>query len=115
MTVLQTVLFLQNCFTMYQAMSVTSGTSQGSDEERRDVVEAYKKHKGKMTAVTNSIMLASPADEDRFRAVIDAAIQAQEVTAFAAFKKGSKTNAASKKAAAKRKAKIDKVNTSRKA
>lgn len=86
---------------------------QGSDEERQDVVQAYKKHKGSMAAIVDSIMLASPADEDRFRAVIDAAIKSKEVATFAAFRKGAKRSAASKKAAAKRKAKIDKVNTNR--
>eukprot|EP00752_Nemacystus_decipiens_P011882 g10536.t1 len=81
---------------------------KGSDEEKRDVLEAYKKHKGKMSAVVDSIMLGTEADEDRFRTLIDAAIESKEVRSFPAFLKAGKTSAGSKKSAAKRKAKADK-------
>ncbi|CAM9421428.1 unnamed protein product [Ectocarpus fasciculatus] len=81
---------------------------QGSDEEKRDVLGAYKKHKGKMAAVMDSTMLASAADEDRFRAMIDAAIESKEVSAFAAYRKGAKASVGSKQFAKKRQAKIDK-------
>lgn len=84
---------------------------QGSNEEKRDVLEAYKNHKGKMGAIVDSIMLATEADEERFRTVIDAAIESKEVSSFPAFRKASKTSAGSKKSAAKRKAKADKVTT----
>lgn len=83
---------------------------QGSNEEKRDVLEAYEKHKGKMSAIVDSIMLGTIADEERFRAVIDAAIESKEVASLPAFRKGAKTSA-SKKSTAKRKAKIDKVMT----
>lgn len=86
-----------------------SACRQGSDEEKRDVLEAYKKHKGKMGAVVNSIMLGTTADEDRFRTVIDAAIESKEVSSFPAFRKAARTGAGSKKSSAKRKAKVDKV------
>lgn len=82
---------------------------QGSDEEKRDVLEAYKKHKGKMGAIVDSIMLGSEADEERFRTVIDAAIESKEVSSFPAFRKAGKASAGSKKSAAKRKAKVDTV------
>lgn len=84
---------------------------QGSDEEKRDVLGAYKKHKGKMAAVMDSTMLASAADEDRFRAMIDAAIESKEVSAFAAYRKGAKASVGSKQSAKKRQAKIDKVHS----
>lgn len=62
-----------------------------------------------MSAIVDSIMLGTIADEDRFRAVIDAAIESKEVPSLSAFRKGANTSARSKKSAAKRKAKIDKV------
>ncbi|CAM9456550.1 unnamed protein product, partial [Pylaiella littoralis] len=81
---------------------------KGSNEEKRDVLEAYEKHKGKMSAIVDSIMLGTIADEERFRAVIDAAIESKEAASLPAFRKGAKTSA-SKKSTAKRKAKIDKA------
>lgn len=62
-----------------------------------------------MGAIVDSIMLGTTADEDRFRTVIDAAIESKEVSSFSAFQKAAKTSAGSKKSAAKRKAKVDKV------
>ena len=73
------------------------------------MLEAYKKHKGKMGAIVDSIMLATEADEDRFRTMIEAAIESKEVSSFPAFRKAAKTSAGSKKSSAKRKAKADKV------
>lgn len=62
-----------------------------------------------MGAIVDSIMLGTEADEDRFRTLIDAAIESKEVSSFSAFRKAAKTSAGSKKSAAKRKAKADKV------
>eukprot|EP00903_Cladosiphon_okamuranus_P014631 g13567.t1 len=78
---------------------------KGSDEEKRDVLDAYKKHKGKMGEIVDSIMLGTDEDEERFRTVIDAAIESKEVSSFPAFRKAGKACAGSKKSAAKRKAK----------
>ena len=75
------------------------------------MLEAYKKHKGKMGDIVDSIMLATTEDEGRFRTVIEAAIESEEVSSFPAFRKGAKATAGSKKAAAKRKSKIEKVMT----
>lgn len=62
-----------------------------------------------MSAIVDSIMLGTIADEDRFRAMINAAIESKEVPSLSAFRKGAKTSAGSQKSAAKRKAKTDKV------
>lgn len=73
------------------------------------MLEAYKKHKGKMGAIVDSIMLGTEADEDRFRTMIEAAIESKKASSFPAFRKAAKTSAGSKKSSAKRKAKADKV------
>lgn len=56
---------------------------KGSEEERDAVLEAYEKHKGSMTKVYQEVMLSDMVeDEDRFREIIDAAIEAEEVEAW---------------------------------
>lgn len=35
---------------------------QGSDEEKKDILQAYEKRKGKMSAVIDSIMLATEGE-----------------------------------------------------
>lgn len=77
---------------------------QGSHEERDDVFDAYKKCRGRMSAVINSIMLATEADENRFREMIELAIKRDDVPAFSVFQKGAK-RAGSSKSKGKRKAK----------
>lgn len=53
---------------------------KGSDEERDAVLKAYEKHKGSMSKVYQEVMLSDMVeDEDRFRKIIDAAIEASEV------------------------------------
>ncbi|GAD93416.1 DnaJ domain protein [Paecilomyces variotii No. 5] len=56
---------------------------QGSDEERRDLLAAFERHKGRMDLVYETVMLSSILDDDeRFRSIIDDAIQKKEVTAW---------------------------------
>ena len=56
---------------------------QGSEEEKRDVLAAYKRRKGNLTKLFKDIMLSNPLDdEDRFKAIIDAAIAAGEAEPF---------------------------------
>ena len=53
---------------------------QGSEEEERDVLSAFEKHKGDMDRVYESIMLCNVLDDDdRFRTVINKAIADGEV------------------------------------
>ncbi|KAL1652343.1 hypothetical protein SLS58_000470 [Diplodia intermedia] len=48
---------------------------KGGDEERNDLIDAYKKFKGNMNKMYEVVMLSNPVeDEDRFRAILDAAI-----------------------------------------
>ncbi|KAJ3359828.1 hypothetical protein GGF32_008961 [Allomyces javanicus] len=55
---------------------------KGSDEERRDVLAAYESAQGDMAAILDQVLCSSTADEDRFHAIIDAAISAKEVPSF---------------------------------
>lgn len=57
------------------------------------------------------LQLFTTADEERFRGLIELAMQRKEVPSFAAFRKAAeKKTAGAAKAAAKRKAKADKVH-----
>ena len=48
---------------------------QGSDEEKKDLLEAYEQHEGDMDGIFDSVMLSNVLDDDeRFRAIIDQAI-----------------------------------------
>jgi DnaJ family protein C protein 9 len=59
---------------------------KGSEEERGDVLAWYEKYEGRMTKLYKNVMLSDPAeDEERFREVIDAAIESGEVEAFEAY------------------------------
>ncbi|KNE55736.1 hypothetical protein AMAG_01613 [Allomyces macrogynus ATCC 38327] len=60
---------------------------KGSDEERRDVLAAYESAQGDMAAILDQVLCSSTADEDRFRAIIDAAISAKEAPSFSAYAK----------------------------
>ncbi|CAK7226075.1 hypothetical protein SBRCBS47491_006105 [Sporothrix bragantina] len=67
-----------------------------SDEEHDDVLAAYTKYKGNMDGVYESVMLSDVlADDERFRGIIDAAIEAGDVKAFSKY---TNETAASKKA-----------------
>lgn len=53
---------------------------QNSDEEKRDLLEAYEKHEGDLDKIYQSVMLCNVLDDDeRFRAIIDQAIADEEV------------------------------------
>lgn len=61
-------------------------TYQNSDEEKRDVLTAYRSSKGKLNSVFNAVMLSNPLDdEDRFRGYIDQAIEDGDVEAYDAY------------------------------
>lgn len=70
-----------------------------SDEEKDDLLVAYEQHKGDMGRIYQSVMLSDVLEDDeRFRGIIDAAIESGDVEAF---KKYTKESAASKKARVK--------------
>ena len=59
---------------------------KGSEEEKKDVLEAYRKGKGSLDKVFESVVLSNPLeDEDQFRTYIDEAIKDGEVEAFKAY------------------------------
>ena len=59
---------------------------QGSEEEQRALLEAFTKSKGNMHGVYSRVMMSNPLDdEERFRQIIDKAIEAEEVEAFSAY------------------------------
>ncbi|KAL8756270.1 MAG: hypothetical protein Q9184_004556 [Pyrenodesmia sp. 2 TL-2023] len=82
--------------TQYSALSASALTSlstsyKASAEERKDVLGMYTKHKGKMGKVYEEVMLSNPLeDEDRFREIIDEAIEKGEVQAYDSYVKESK-------------------------
>ncbi|BGP06189.1 hypothetical protein JCM10049v2_002008 [Rhodotorula toruloides] len=87
-----------------QTMNDFAKKYQGSDEERRDILEAYKNSSGDIESILNSVMCATIDDEDRFVKLIDDAIAAKEVKATPAWKKSSKDTQGKEK----RKKKADK-------
>ncbi|KJX97209.1 DnaJ-domain-containing protein [Zymoseptoria brevis] len=59
---------------------------KGSEEERKDVLKAYENCKGNMSKLYNEVMLSDVLeDEDRFRLIIDNAIEDGEVEAHAKY------------------------------
>ena len=59
------------------------GQYQGSDEEMKDLLNAYRKTKGDMNKLFAEVMLSNPLhDEERFRSLIDNAINTGKVKPF---------------------------------
>lgn len=75
---------------------------KGSDEEKDDLLAAYEQHKGNMTLVYESVMLSNVLEDDeRFRQIIDEAIQEGDVEAFKAYARESAASKSKRKAAAR--------------
>lgn len=65
------------------AISAFSAKYRHSDEERRDLLKAYTEAEGDMDVVYAEVMLSDIAEDDeRFRTMIDQAIQAGEVESY---------------------------------
>lgn len=63
----------------------------GSDEERRDLLGAFAQHKGDMDLVYENVMLSNVVDDDeRFRNMIEQAIESGEAKAWKSYKQESK-------------------------
>jgi DnaJ family protein C protein 9 len=78
---------------------------KGSDEEKDDVLAAYEEFEGDMNGVYESVMLSNVLEDDaRFREVIDAAIEADEVPRFSAYAKETKKSRQARVKAAKKEA-----------
>ena len=64
---------------------------QGSEEERGDVLRAYEEHEGDMDAVYEEVMCSNVLEDDeRFRKIIDEAIDGGEVERYGKYAKESK-------------------------
>lgn len=63
---------------------------KGSDEEKDDILVAYDKYKGDMDSIYETVMLSDVlVDDERFRRVIDEAIESGDVKAHKAYTKES--------------------------
>lgn len=59
---------------------------KGSDEEKDDILDAYQQTKGNMSKLYEIVILSNAEeDEERFRAIIDAAIEEKDVKAYKAY------------------------------
>lgn len=66
---------------------------KGSEEEKGDVLGWYEKCEGKMTKLYKNVMLSDPAeDEERFREIIDQAIESGEVVGYEAYTQESEAS-----------------------
>ena len=64
---------------------------KGSDEERQDILDAFELGEGDMDVVYEEVMLSDVMEDDeRFRKIIEEAIEEREVPSFRAFTKESK-------------------------
>ncbi|KAE9024690.1 hypothetical protein PR001_g12604 [Phytophthora rubi] len=73
------------------------GEFRHSDEERRDVLDAYTKYEGEMQHVMDTIMLSTDDDEERFAEMIQEAIKEKEVKAFPTWREYVKEQAKKKR------------------
>lgn len=65
---------------------------QGSDEEKKDLLEAYEQHEGEMDGIYDSVMLSNVLDDDeRFRAIIDQAIADGQVEKYPKYSEESES------------------------
>ena len=77
---------------------------KGSNEEKRDVLSWFEKCEGKMTKLYKNVMLSDPAeDEERFREIIDAAIESGEVEGHKAYTEESENSIKKRVDAARKK------------
>ncbi|KAK2806550.1 hypothetical protein FQN51_006516 [Onygenales sp. PD_10] len=78
---------------------------QGSDEERADLLAAYQRYKGDLDRIYEGVMMSNVLDDDeRFRAIITAAIETGEVPDYAKFSQESVKKRAARVARARREA-----------
>ena len=77
--------------TQYSSLSAASideysNTYKRSGEERKDLLASYAKYKGKLNGVFEDVLLSNPLeDEDRFREILNEAIEQGEVEGYQAY------------------------------
>ena len=79
-------------------------TTTGSDEEKADVLAAYRTHEGSLPDMLDDVMCAAAADEGRFKTLVEEAIATGELERTATWTTSAADGkAAKKRAAAERK------------
>ncbi|KAE9370316.1 DnaJ-domain-containing protein [Stipitochalara longipes BDJ] len=74
-----------------ESIEAFSRQYKGSDEEKDDLLNAYEKFKGSWGKIYATVMLSNPLeDEDRYRVIIDEAIEKGEVKAHKAYTQETK-------------------------
>ncbi|XP_021740917.1 chaperone protein dnaJ 6-like [Chenopodium quinoa] len=88
---------LQNFFrTMYKEVTVADieefeANYRGSDSEKNDLIDLYKKYKGNMKRLFCSMLCSDPKlDSHRFKDILDEAIASGELKEFKSYKKWAK-------------------------
>lgn len=80
-------------------------TYKGTDEEKQDLMRVYKESKGDMDKIMQSVLCATPEDEERFRDALQSAIDEGELPAYKAFTRESAKKKSSRKRRAVKEAK----------
>lgn len=93
-----------------EAITKFSEEYKGSDEERADLLKAYKSYKGRLDHIYEAVMLSDILlDDDRFREILDDAISKGEIPSYPAYEKETdETRLKAKKAEKKRRDDHDK-------
>ena len=77
---------------------------KGGAEERQDLLDAYTKHKGRLTAVYDTVMLSDILeDDDRFREIIDEEIAKGTIASYPEYERENNNGAREKAKAQERK------------
>ncbi|EPY51532.1 DNAJC9 family DNAJ domain-containing protein [Schizosaccharomyces cryophilus OY26] len=72
------------------ALTEFKASYQNSEEEKKDVLEAYKRRKGSMDGILEEVMCSEISDEERFRSMIDEAISQGIVPKYKRYKPNEK-------------------------
>jgi len=76
-----------------EAIEKISQDYKGSEEERDDILAAYTEHEGNMDKVYETVMLSNVLEDDeRFRKIIDEAIENGDVEGYRRYTKESKAS-----------------------
>ncbi|KAJ4364829.1 hypothetical protein N0V95_000673 [Ascochyta clinopodiicola] len=86
-----------------EAINTLSNQYKGSEEERRDLLQAYTKYKGRLDQIYEVVLLSDIlVDDDRYREILDDAISKGEIESYPAYaKETDETRLKAKKAAKK--------------
>lgn len=93
-----------------EAINKLSNEYKGSDEERRDLLKAYRKYKGNLDQIYEAVMLSDVlVDDDRFRELLNDAISKGEIESYPTYaKETDETRLKAKKTAKKSRDDFDK-------